>query len=148
MGNGIIRPSFLTFLSIQQSNLPDSGVVIAKAEEDANRIKAKGIPGLAEQVDIWLEVLRNEKEPDFEYGLALNLASGGVLRFARSELLDCQNIDCCARNRQSKELLTFRLLFHPSSLSGEHCASLFCTFPYISFQLYSMLKARILKCSP
>ena len=78
MGNDFIRPSFFAFLPIQQCNLPDSGAVVAKAEEDANRIKAKGIPGLAEQVDIWLEMLRNEKEPDFEYTMKLILASGGV----------------------------------------------------------------------
>ena len=77
MGNNFIRPSFFAFLSIQQCNLPDSGAVIAQAEEDVNRIKAKGIPGLAEQVDIWLEMLCNEKEPDFEYTLnLLDLASG------------------------------------------------------------------------
>ena len=81
MGNSYIRASYFAFLSIQQCNLPDSGAVIAKAEEDANHIKAEGIPGLSEQVDIWLEMLRNEKEPDFEYTLNLfDLASGVLLQ--------------------------------------------------------------------
>jgi len=105
MGNDFIRPSFFAFLPIQQCNLPDSGTVIAKAEEDANRIKAKGIPGLAEQVDIWLEMLRNEKEPDFEYTMNLLDLASGVLHFGRSDLFDRQTIDRF-RLKQTRQRLT------------------------------------------
>ncbi|KAF9526843.1 GMC oxidoreductase [Crepidotus variabilis] len=67
-GKGLLRTSLssLCFLSIQQCNLPDTPSFIALAEKEATEVKAKGILGLSEQVDIWLEHLKDKNEPDFE----------------------------------------------------------------------------------
>jgi len=72
-----------------------------------------------EQVDIWLEMLRNEKEPDFEYFLKLDLASGGVLCFG---LFDGQSIDLFSRKQTAQRVTALSSAVPPiPSLEGALC---------------------------
>ncbi|KAF9528787.1 GMC oxidoreductase [Crepidotus variabilis] len=67
-GKGLFRSciSSFSFLPIQSCDLPDTPSLIALAEKEAEAAKAQGSAGMGEQVDIWLEILKNKKEPDFE----------------------------------------------------------------------------------
>jgi len=67
-GKGIMRTGITSFayFPISLANPKNLSSIYATAEEEVKAMKAKGIPGLSEQLDIQIEALRDPQSPDCE----------------------------------------------------------------------------------
>lgn len=119
LSKGYCRAGVFTFASIQQCGLAGASSVLSRAEEEVKIAKTKGIPGLAEQLDIWLETLRDDKGPDFEFALIPFFVTGADGTFSHLMLFTANVL--CNSTRIDEMSRRSRCAINPSTFSWKHC---------------------------